>query len=241
MRVTFSASWDSVNHTYPASNQQSFISFEIRDYIARYNDATNNPVAADLATLQITYYLWIDASGFVITAKPEPNSTDAVQQSFFLVVERVASKEYSDGYSNFYMHAWMNIYQPGSDSYLSAAFRSILRPFAYAYPSMSAGFGNYDNLTQNGMGISYVPTPVYYAFKSTGNGKVYYVKPIINNSNNQLNPIFQAELWFPWSEGVGLIDGDVIAIEGQTTKFLCKALDCPDSVNRLPFAIKYVA
>jgi hypothetical protein len=86
-----------------------------------------------------------------------------------------------------------------------------------------------------------VVTPSYRAFKSNGNGKVYYVKPIINNQTNALCPIFQAELWFPWTEGLGLIDGDVVALEGSTTKFLCKALDSPDSTNRLPFAIKYVA
>lgn len=85
------------------------------------------------------------------------------------------------------------------------------------------------------------PQPTYYAFKSSGNGKAYYVQPIVHNLASQLAPIFQSQLWFPWYETVGLVDGDVIAIEGQTTKFLCKALDSPDSANRLDFAIKYVA
>jgi len=40
---------------------------------------------------------------------------------------------------------------------------------------------------------------------------------------------------------VGLIDGDVVAVEGETKKFLMKALDSPDSVNRINYAIKYVA
>jgi len=93
------------------------------------------------------------------------------------------------------------------------------------------------------MGISDFSTACVYNHNGNccGNGKVYYVKPIINNQANQLSPIFQAELWFPWSESIGLVDGDVIAIEGQTTKFLCKALDSPDSTSRLLYAIKYVA
>jgi hypothetical protein len=40
---------------------------------------------------------------------------------------------------------------------------------------------------------------------------------------------------------MGLIDGDVVAIEGQTTKYLIKAVDSPDSAVRLTYAIKFVA
>jgi hypothetical protein len=70
---------------------------------------------------------------------------------------------------------------------------------------------------------------------------VYYVKPIICNTRDERTPIFQSEIFFAFDEGVGLVDGDVIAIEGQTMKYLCKALDSPDNTQRLTFAIKYVA
>jgi len=226
--VTFSATWDSINHIYPVSNQQTFMPFE----------AHTASISADLATLLVTYYLWIDASGFVITGKPEPSASTS-QQSFLIVVERNTNKEYTDGYSNFYAlvvgNLWSAYYH---NSYTKYRNRCILRPFSYTYPPDGAAFTTY---IPNGNGISYITTSAYYAFKSSGNGKVYYVKPIVNNLPSTLSPIFQAELWFPWSETVGLIDGDVIAIEGQTTKYLCKALDSPDSATRLTYGIKYVA
>ncbi len=236
LRITVSAIWDSVNHIYPSSNQSTFIPFE-----ARYNGG----VSGDLAVLQITYYLWFEPNGFVLMGKPEPKSTDDYQQSFIAVVERNPNKEYSDGFTNFYVFANMNLgaggigtmYYDGNWVGTSWRCRPILRPFAYQFPNDTS----YTTYNGNGNGISFVPTPSYYAFKSSGNGKAYYVQPIVHNLASQLAPIFQSQLWFPWSETVGLIDGDVIAIEGQTTKFLCKALDSPDSVNRLNFAIKYVA
>ncbi len=232
LRIVFSASWDYTGHTYPSSNQSTIIPFE-----GRYNGG----VVADMATLLVTYYLWFESNGFVLMGKPEPNSTDGEQASFLAVVERNPAKEYSDGYTNFYAMALQNrnnLYD-GADGVTSInRFRGILRPFAYQYPDTATRLGGFG---VNGNGISFVPTPTYYAFKSSGNGKVYYVEPIIHNVSDQLTPIFQGELWFPWSETVGLIDGDVVAVEGETKKFLMKALDSPDSVNRINYAIKYVA
>lgn len=232
LRIVFSATWDAGAHTYPTSNQSTFIPIN--------GNSVNAGANANLATLSLTYYLWYEANGFVIMGKPEPHA-DAIQHSFFTAVERNPNKEYGDGYTNFSCMAvtnyWPNGYYDGTNQTSINRMRGILRPFAYQYPD---GTGVV-KFSVNGNGISFVPMPSYLAFKSNGNGKVYYVKPILNNSNNQLSPIFQAELWFPWSETVGLIDGDVIAVEGTTTKYLCKSLDSPDSTNRLIYAIKYVA
>ncbi len=230
-RITASQTWDSVNHTYPVSNQQTFIPFQ----------GHSSTLGADLATVQLTYYLWVESNGFTVMFKPEPTGENQ-QQSVFLVLERNPNKEYTDGQSNFYLmhmnNIWGVLYDANNLGVTSVWLsRAILRPFAYQFPSE-----NWRNsYSANGNGISFVANPTYYAFKSNGNGKVYYVKPIINNQANQLAPIFQAELWFPWSESVGLVDGDVVAIESSTTKFLCKALDSPDSTSRLCYAIKYVA
>jgi len=232
LRIYFSATWDSVLHQPPASNYATFIPFE--------GQSINSGAGADLATLLLTYYLWIESNGFVLLAKPEPYS-DALQQSFIAVIERNPNKEYSDGYTNFYGYAYLNAwdYYDGDNGVAQdQRFRSLLRPFAFRYPDAA---GDVIPATPIGYGLSFVPTPTYYAFKSSGDGKAYYVKPIIHNISGQVTPIFQSELFFPWSESVGLIDGDVVAVEGQTTKFLCKALDSPDSLNRLNFAIKYVA
>lgn len=233
MKITLSASWDYTNHTYPPTNQQSFIQFETATFA--YNNQST--VVADLAILQVTYYLWLESNGFVIMAKPEPHPSDSGQQSFFLCLERNPNKEYVDGYTNFYATMLTNIGQPAWDSYPNSKFRSVLRPFAYQYPDT----GNYDTQAFGGAGTSYWQSPSYYAYKSQGNGKVYYVKPIIHNHAGQLMPIMQSELFFPFSESVGLVDGDVIAIEGATTKYLCKSLDSPDSTNRINVAMKYVA
>lgn len=231
LRIVISASWDNTGHTYPTSNQSTFIPFE------GINSAT---VAADLQTLQVIYYAWIESNGFVLTAKPEPTG-DNYQQSFFAVVERNPNKEYADGYSNFFCMTVCNAYQIMYDGNWATPInrhRGILRPFAYQFPSHTS-YGGWEII--NGNGISYWLSPTYFAYKSQGNGKVYYVKPIIHNHNGQLMPILQSDLFFPFSENVGLIDGDVIAIEGATTKYLCKALDSPDSTARLNFAMKYVA
>jgi hypothetical protein len=203
----------------------------------------NGGVGVDMATTLITYFLWYESNGFVIMGKPEP-SGEINQQSFLIAVERNPNKRYVDGYSTFYCYTvgnvWADLYD-GNPAWVNTMWRQrfILRPFAYQYPD-HASWGGYAFSSVNGGGISFSPMPSYYAYKSAGNGKVYYVKPIIHNQNNSITPIFQSELFFLWSEGLGLIDGDIVAIQGQPTKFLCKAVDSPDSTNRLTYAIKYV-
>lgn len=83
LEIVFSASWDSVNHTYPSSNQKTFLLIE----------GHSGAVSADMATLQIQYYLWLEENGFVITGKPEAHA-DAYQSGFFAVIERNPNKEY---------------------------------------------------------------------------------------------------------------------------------------------------
>lgn len=231
-RTIFSASWDAIAHTYPVSNQSTFLPFETQ----------RDTVYADFATLVVTYYLWIEnnGNGFVLMGKPEPNASDTNQQSFIWCIERNPAKEYTDGYTNFYCfisgNVWQNCLYDGNWASSIWRNRTLLRPFAYQYPDHTG----YTTYGVNGYGLSLVPTPSYYAFKSNGNNKVYYVKPIIHNASGQVAPAFQSDLFFAWSEGVGLIDGDVVSIEGRTTKYLCKGLDSPDSASRLTFAIKYV-
>ncbi len=230
--IVFSASWDSTAHTYPTSNQATFIPFE----------SQRDTVYADLASLIVVYDLWVEnnGNGFVIMGRPEPNASDGNQQSFIIVVERNPAKEYTDGYTNFFcftsVNIWQNCLYDGNWCPTLWRNRTLLRPFAYQYPDHTS----YTSYGANGNGLSFVPTPSYYAFKSNGNNKVYYVKPIIHNISGQTAPIFQSDLFFLWNEGLGLINGDVISIEGRTTKYLCKGIDSPDSTNRLTFAMKFV-
>jgi hypothetical protein len=187
-----------------------------------------------MATIQVTYYLWVDATGFVITGKPEPNATDDRQGSFFLVVERNPNKEYTDGFSNFFCYNACN-YMNGTNT-VDYYMTPYIRPFTY----QNRDYNQEGMVTINVNGI-YFPACPWTSFKSVGNGKVYYIKPIYFNTADRRTPIAQSEMFFAYAETVGLIDGDVIAIEGQTTKYLCKGLDSPDTTGRLTYAIKYVA
>jgi hypothetical protein len=250
IRIVMSPSWDSGTHSYPTTGIQStFMPFE---------SCYNCGVSADLATMLVTYYLWTESNGFVVMGKPEPVPADSYQQSFIFVTERTdtINKRYIDGYSNFFVYKTCNIYGTQYDGSGTGGGvtslnrdRQILRPFAYQWPddTSKAQYGLTINYTTppttpaapNGYGISLSSLPYYYAYKSAGNGKVYYVKPIIHNQGNSITPIFQSNLFFAWSETVGLIDGDIVAVQGLPVKYLCKSLDSPDSTNRLTYAIKY--
>lgn len=232
-KIIFSKTWNAATHTYPTTNpgtdyQATFIPFE---------SCGNCGVPSALATLMVTYFMWYEAKGFVIMGKAEPSGAGN-QQSFIIVVERSPVKEYVDGYTNFFCYTTGNTWSALYDgNWVSTEWRNrgLLRPFAYQYPD----HGSWTNYVANENGISFSPLPTYYGYKSVGNGKVYYIKPIIHNQANQLAPIFQSELFFLWSEGLGLIDGDVVAVQGQPVKFLCKALDSADTASRLTYAIKY--
>ena len=235
IRFAFSQTWTpSTGYPAPPNSQTSLV------YILVGNGS--NGGCTDILNMQVTYYMWIDETGFVIMGRPEPTS-DPNENSFIVVVEHSDTKEYTDGYTNVYLFSQTNIWPTLHDgsSYnggeLTQCHRSILRPFAYLWPNNG---GCWSATQPYSYGISYYVTCGYWGYKSLGNGKVYYVKPVINNEANAVTPIFQSELFFPWNEGVGLIDGDVIALEGTSKKFLCKSLDSPDSTNRLNFAIRYV-
>ncbi len=234
MRITFSATWDNINHTYGTTNQQSSMPFE--DFSGIYQPLS------DLSTELLTYYLWVESNGFVLMAKPNPTGAN-YQNSFIMVVERNPNKEYADGYSNFYCYNVNNIW--GSLSRVGFTYgdvqHSFLRPFAYDWPEVqNAGAIPFYYCMASGS------MERYYAFLATANNVVYYRKPIISNNKIEpgqadvaMAPIFTAELWFPWSEQAGLVDGDIIQIQGSTTQFLCKSLDSPSNTNRLIYAIKY--
>jgi len=227
LRITMSSSWDEIEHKPPAGAMYTYISFEM---------AYNAQATANLSTLLLTYYLWIDAFGFCIMAKPEPFAADSHQQSFFCSLERVPTKEYADGYSNFFLTSHCNIWPSAyHTSYPDTHRHSCYLRFPnFKFPTTTTTNAAWNN------GIS-LPPIRYNAFKSNGNGKVYYVKPVYHNTQNCRTPIAQANNWFYWSEIAGLIDGDIVAIDGATTKYLCKSLDSPNSTTRLTYAIKYVA
>lgn len=233
LRITFSQSWDIVNHTYGITVQQTSIPFE---------DYSGAQPTVDLATMLITYYLWVESNGFVTTFKAEPTGSNS-QNSVFIALERNPNKEYLDGYSNFYCFNVMNIWTSFTRTGWTYGdlHRSFLRPFAYEWPNVQTTSAHpfYHCMASGTLDRG-------YNFISPADGKFYYRKPIISNNkiepgqaNVALSPIFSAELWFPWSEMTGLVDGDIIQIEGTQKKFLCKSLDSADSTARVTYAMKY--
>ncbi|MDY0385641.1 MAG: hypothetical protein RBT65_00645 [Methanolobus sp.] len=217
LRVSFSSGWDSVNNTWSGTPFQSFVAFE-----SEYNDTTPN---SNLETLQVNYFLWTDSSGFVIMGVPEPIEADNRQSSFIAVVEHMGTKEYSDGLTNFYFYQELNYRASSTADSGGFEIFYVLRPFSYE---------DYND------GVQFWSDPKF-ALKSNGNGKVYFMKPIVCNTSDEKTPIYQSELFFKVSTGAGLVDGDVIAIDGETTKYLVKMISSPDSGTTINYAMKYVA
>lgn len=215
--ITFSNSW--VDNMYGATNSQTFCAFETE---------SDGNASADMATLQVQYFCWVDATGFALMGTPEANATDSLQMSFICVVERMGSKEYTDNLTNFYCFLDFNMDMDsyhGTDPNPSwAMVNHMIRPFEYE--SYAEG------------GIQFWKDQ-WYAFKSTGNGKVYYMKPLIFNDTAETIPIYQSEIFFKFSTESGLVDGDVVAMDGSSEKFLCKSLSSPDSPTLINYAIKY--
>ncbi len=260
LRVTFSDGWSA---GAPAGNkQQTFIGFEARQ---------TTTVAGDLTTMLITYYLWIEDAGFAVMGVPESNTSDDKQGSFIAVVERYnpATKEYDDSAGNFYGYFRCNNlefnYDRSNASYDGKRHECVLRPFRYVGQAEKDFNGlpnsNY-NSTYNEVhkswnttyfGHIYDPCGVEFpklAIKSSGNGKVYYCKPVVHNSitlygfrhETSFDPIALSDLFMAWRPDSGLVDGDIIALPAPSTKkYLLKSLNSVDSAIPLYYGIKYNA
>jgi len=218
IRLSYSASWDEVNHAMPDDAYHTFCIIY----------AEHEGVHADLSTTMITYYLWMDSSGFALMGKPEPVSGDNYQNSFIIVTEHMGTKEYTDGLTNFYTFMVMNHFRDNEETNYKPFM--MTRPFVYQGYDMGDGIMFWRDSIKD-----------MNAMKSTGNGKVYYVKPVICNSTDNMTPIYQSEMFWKYVPKTGLVDGDVVAVDGETTKYLCKALTSPTSTYTLYYAIKYVA
>jgi hypothetical protein len=233
IRVTVSDAW--------AANAPSGTIYEVPVMFEMRVSTNWDAVSADFATMLMTYYLWYDETGFVITAKPEPITDDNVQNSFFLCVEH-CTKLYNDSQTNFFITAYQNrsMVRDTDDTHCvdctRMRFRSYTRPFLFQnyHPD---GNHHCEPWWDEGNGM----TQPIMARKSHGNSKVYYTPVLYQNEAGANKPIAESKLWFRWEEGIGLIDGEIVSIEGETTKYICKALASPDSTNRLPIAMKYVS
>lgn len=262
IRITCSLTWDSVKHFYPLSVHTVFIPYETYgiDYgwsnwgnCCNWGNTVYGYTTTDISNtlLSLDYWLWIDANGFALMGRPIANSTDPGQQSFIAVIERIPTKEFTDEYTNFFGFFQMNYNNPHRSSYADinrARMKTYVHYFDTYYPidttdSSNAASGPYYGESSGIIFPRLGENPVSgaRAIKNSMCDKVYYMKPIACNSRDSRCPIAEFNSFFAWSDGMGLQDGDIVQIDGETTKYLCKLIDSPDYVNKLPFAIKMVA
>lgn len=218
LRLRFCASWDSFNHNVGSPVQQTFAPVEGRTW--------NNAFYEDLETQQFDYWLWVSEEGFALVIQPLYSDNDK-QVSCILVMEHIPEneKEYTDGQSNWFAYMRKN-YEgwQDTDKYIGYEQNKIVRPFVY---------DSYD-----GTGLQWWKR-TYYSFISDGNNKIYLALPILHNSVDERTPLYRPKLFFYLNQNEGIFDNDIIAVEGETTKYLCKMIDSPDDSSVLPWAIKY--
>jgi hypothetical protein len=231
LRVTFSSSFNFSTHAWSGMNYTSFIQYELH---------TGN-VTADLAVLKVNYALWYEAAGFVLMATPEAHA-DNTQQTFFCCVERNTNKEYADGYTNWFCYNVTNIYNFHGTGYNdNYACHNVMRPWVFKTPEETWNSYNYNSTVLAGInaGIDFPTVGSIYAFRSVANSKVYFFKPVFQNARSASVPIAESELFFAWSEALGIGDGDIIAVGTGTKKYIARVMSGPDGSLRLVFALKY--
>lgn len=185
-----------------------------------------------------THWTWIDASG--ITSLVSWSPTSLVEFSTFFTLERNTSKEYADGFSNFFCasipndNPFLGSNSAGGQYYGNGNSSSnfdwqralILRPFNFVE------WNDYNNSL----------APFFGAYRSLANSKVYFEFPFFSNNQAPLQrmPIAQTARFFLVQPGQGLSDGDLVTyVSGPNTyTYLVKLLQSPDSVNYAPWAIR---
>ncbi|CAG0982905.1 hypothetical protein METP3_02188 [Methanosarcinales archaeon] len=268
LRFGFSQGWNGVSHTPTPSLTNTFIA-----YWQRYpstGSSSNNPeewrCTGNIDTTPLDYWLWIENNGFALMAIPEHQSMNNSSGAFILICERNANKEYTDGLSNFFAYARNGGYEcnaPRSDNnYNGQRHECVLRPFSY-YSATQKDF-YYDpnthyrcpyqgpHMTWDATHLGHKDDPIGVEFaksahKSSGNGKVYYIKPIVHNNihltsfkhETAFEPIFQSELFLDWRPDSGIIHGDILKFETTNRQYLCLDLRGNYMGSPLRYAIKY--
>lgn len=153
----------------------------------------------DLSTIDIQYHIWIEDGGFALIANP---ISGANRGAWTLIVERNSLKFYTDSESNFFCFNDCGNYNDDNEGEWSS--RHVIRPWKFE--------GNSSNTAGR-----LEPMP---ALKSIGNGVGYFVYPIYFNDINNRLAIIQSSMSISFSTALGLVDGDILAIQGSTKKFI---------------------
>ena len=203
-------------------------------------------------------------NGLSIVIQPEAGHYTYLTTAF-LNIERCApgDKQYADGYSNWWLFAIQN-HRPNHGScgsgYQYADFYSgetahaiVMHPFSDATPSYPKGidrsptewFCGYQYIAGCGRDRQYWFKGLdlmYGLYRSKGLGKCYFQFPMFHaNVRYNESPQFQSKHFICMcSTDSDLVDGDVIALSGETTKYLVMLKGSPWTSNPINVAIKYV-
>ncbi len=265
IEVIVSSTWDNILNQPGGDAQRTLIP------VVSWSSGMSNAQKATLLTHNIAYWLWVDddalspdkGNGLCIIIKPDSAngyawSTWYYTNSVCFNMEKLKSKEFSDGYSLWFFNSFVNYFpmQAGNQNALTKKWAWILHPWSSPATDDSLGDANdFFYLTQTwwgqrstglntfeNYGIKGVDFPVWASLSQGGSPpNVYFMKGIIHAEprfNNK--PIGTIQHCFPWKEGTGIVDQDIISEPGpSTTKFVCLGKESASSVTRLTMAIKY--
>ncbi len=266
IEVIVSTAWNAITHLPDGDVHRTIIP------IVSWPGGMSNAQKALLFSHNTAYWLWVDddalspdkGNGLCIMIKPDPVTysgwtTWTNTNSVLFNMEKLVSKEFSDGYSLWFFHSHVNqaaYLTAGNQNALTRKWAWILHPWASPATDDTLGDANDFymlsttwwgqratglNIFEN-YGIKGIDFPVWAALSQGGSPpNVYFMKGIIHAEPRYNNkPIGTIQHCFPWREGVGIVDQDIISEPTpSTTKFVCLGKESASSVTRLTMAIKY--
>jgi hypothetical protein len=216
--------------------------------------------AVSFQDMDCQYWMWNDATGEAAAGnglctiiKP----TSSYYMTPFINIERCApeDKQYSDGYSNWWMHSVPNYRHTSYDDFYKSEHEHgyILHPFSDAWPSLPRGY--YDSPQAYHRGSDVMKdcpdtdwrhmkglSSLYGGYRSVGIGKIYFQYPWYMANVKGYDDTFQLQSrhWFGLCENDGITDGDVIAISGDTAKYVALYKTSVGSSTPHRIAMRYV-
>jgi hypothetical protein len=266
IEVIVSTSWNSTTHAPDGDIQRTFIP------VVQWGTAgMSNTQKAALLVHNVAYWMWVDddaaspdkGNGLCIMIKPDSAagygwSTWYYTNSVMFNMEKLKTKEFSDGYSLWFFNSLVNWFNAvgGNQTSLTKKWAWVLHPWGlpatddtmgdandYYYIAQtwwgqrSTGLNSFEN-----HGIKGIDWPVWAALSQGGSPpNVYFMKGIVHAETRYNNkPIGTIQHCFPWREGTGIVDQDIISEPSpSTTKYVCLGKESQTSSTRLTMAIKY--
>lgn len=259
IEVIVSNTWDFNTHLPSGDVQRTLI------FMSSYSAGMTSLQGTQLMSTNLAYWMWVDddalspdkGNGLVVMFKPDAVTWGYPHTSCFNM-EKLKTKDFSDGYSLWHFESFWNAtpYVGGNQNALTKKWAWVLHPWALPATDDTLGDANdfhYISQTWWGQrgagtnafsieGIKGVDFPVWATLSQGGSPpNVYFIKGIIHAEPRYNNkPIGIIHHCFPWREGKGIIDQDIISEPSpSTTKYVCLAKESPYSSVKLPMAIKY--